>query len=249
MKTIPHITRYFITNPVTRPALQDGRKDANMIEVRRIVCHWTANTTRGADANAHRRYFQNNPDGRKASAHYFVDSRNMIQIIPDNEMALHVGERWSASGAVAITGNRRISPNRYTIGYELCVNADGDFKETETRSAWLAAYLLKKHALSMNQLIRHFDVTGKRCPGMYLTPETWAAYRQKVQAEFDTMQGASVTAKELNVRSGPGVSFPVVRKLQQGERVVVLRHGSAANWVEIEAGEFVNSRFLQIFAD
>ena len=246
LTVIPHITRAFITNPRTRPALNPKRTDAHIIEVRRIVVHWTANTGKGADANAHRKYFDRNPDGRAASCHYFVDERNIIQIIPDNEMALHCGERWGAPGAVKITGDRAISPNRFTVGLELCVNSDGDFKHTEQRGAWLAAYLLRKHNLPISALIRHFDVTGKRCPQMYLTPETWAAFCALVQTHFEAMRSGEVTAKELNVRSGPGVSFPVIRTVKQGEKVAVLAALiQPGQWAQIEAGQWVNSNFLK----
>lgn len=57
--------------------------------IRFIAIHYTANTSRGADALAHYKYFNNNRTG--TSAHYFVDSEKIIQIVGDSTVAYAVG--------------------------------------------------------------------------------------------------------------------------------------------------------------
>ena len=57
--------------------------------VKYIVVHDTGNKSKGADAMAHYRYF--NSGNRNASAHYFVDDKEIVQLVPDDKSAWHVG--------------------------------------------------------------------------------------------------------------------------------------------------------------
>ena len=104
-------------NPYSRP----GKP---LSKVKGIVVHWTANEGKGANAKRNRDYFESLKSGGKgyASAHYIVDDKEIILCVPENEMAYHVGAetyRTSRFGSY---------PNATTIGVEMCVNADGDFK-------------------------------------------------------------------------------------------------------------------------
>lgn len=55
-----------------------------------IVIHDTGNTNAGADAEAHYNYFGG--ANRNASAHYFVDDHQIIQVIEDSNAAWHCGD-------------------------------------------------------------------------------------------------------------------------------------------------------------
>jgi N-acetylmuramoyl-L-alanine amidase len=127
--------------------------------VKGVVIHWTANEAAGADADAHFRYFDKGLV--YASAHFFVDSGKILRIIPENEVAYHVGAKSYK------TTKYGTYPNATMIGVEMCVNAGANFQETWKRSVWLVADLLKRHGLSINELERHFDITGKSCPKFF----------------------------------------------------------------------------------
>jgi len=78
-----------------------------------IVIHETANTRKGANANAHAR-LQANGNSRNASWHYQVDDKEIVQSFSDNSQCWHAGNKYY---------------NENSIGIEICVNSDGDFKK------------------------------------------------------------------------------------------------------------------------
>lgn len=169
-------------NPFSRP----GRK---MVGIRGIVVHWTGNA--GAGALNHLHYFtsladqdldDSTPD-RYAGAHYFVDMDGTImQFIPDNEMAYHVGAR---------TYNKEILdqfnttyPNNCLIGIEMChPDWSGKFtEETINNTLQLIGHLIEKYDLVSSSVIRHFDVTGKNCPKWFVDHELeWKLFRDNIE--------------------------------------------------------------------
>ena len=103
------VTQSLITNRANRPFV-------NLPTLKGIIIHWTSNTARGANASAHYNYFQNHDV--QASAHYMVDDKNIFQIIPDEEVAYHVGSRhYKPVGQSLMEGGR--SPNFFLIGIEM----------------------------------------------------------------------------------------------------------------------------------
>ena len=117
-----------------------------------IVVHDTGNIRRGANAAAHRNYF--NQGGRNASAHYFVDSEEIIQIVDDSFASWHCGD---GRGRYGIT-------NSNSIGIELCINSDGDWSTTKSRALELIRYLMDKHSIPKDRVLRHYDASRKICP-------------------------------------------------------------------------------------
>lgn len=154
------ITQLLLNNPNNRPALRNtGNYTIRRVEG--IVIHWTANIDKGADAVANRNYF--NTTDRRASAHYIVDQDKIIQCIPDNEVAWHVGDKKRGNQTVNIS-----NPNFKLIGIEMCVNKDSNWTSTYNRTIWLVKKLMTKYELSVDNIYRHYDITGKECPLMFL---------------------------------------------------------------------------------
>lgn len=154
----PKITEMFLTNKNARP----GTK----ITARGLVIHWTANQGKGANAVANRNYF-NNPT-TIASAHYIVDDMQIIQCLPESEMGYHVGANSYKPEALKQLSSY---PNNCTLGIEMCVNSDGDFKAMYQRTIELAANILKRYGWGVDKLWRHFDVTGKNCPAYFVADD------------------------------------------------------------------------------
>lgn len=247
------IKQALITHPLTRPAIRAiNGKQYKLRAVRAIIAHWTANTNRGADAMANRNYFNNGSPGiggtfRAASAHYCVDSDEIVQCLPDDEVGFHIGgSRYKPDGMKIMSGYKGLTPNYFAIGFEMCVNVDGDWIKTRASSAELAAYLLFKHRLGINDLLRHYDITGKDCPKMFIKEDDWAYFKYLVNVclyQLRDCKRARVSSKELNVRKGPGAEHYIDSVLKQGEPVVVYPGGSRP-WVCIGEDQFVNQNYL-----
>lgn len=148
------ITEKFLTkNPYSRPGLK-------LDKVTKIAVHYVGNPKSTAINN--RNYFENLKDTHTThvSSHFVVGLQGeVIQCIPLDE--------WSYCTNQA---------NGYSISIETChPDASGKFNvKTEKSLAELVAYLLKKFDLTVSDIIRHYDVTGKICPKWYV--EDGAAY-------------------------------------------------------------------------
>ena len=241
---LPHIRTALLTHKVSRPALRDP-KAFTLTKVLAIIAHWTANTGRGANAVANRNYF--NMGSRYASAHYCVDSEQAVRCLPEREVAYHVGAaRYRPVGERLKKGYP--TPNYTTIGFEMCVNSDGDWNKTLMHSIDLAAWLLRKHGLGIDDLHRHYDITGKDCPRMFLADVEWEKYRTAVKMQMDTIPDTAryyVISKGLNVRVGPGTQYGAVMELKAGEPVLVA--AMQDGWANIAADEWVNARYLSTY--
>jgi N-acetylmuramoyl-L-alanine amidase len=158
-----------------------NRPKKKLIKLKGIVIHWTANTNPGADAVANRNYF--NTTTNWASTHYIVDDKQIIRCIPDDEIGYHVGSSNYTRLAESLRENR-YTPNYFLLGIEMCVNRDGDWDKTYSSTVELAAYLLKKHGLTADNLYRHYDITGKDCPRMFIEEAAWNEFKAKVASEL-----------------------------------------------------------------
>ncbi len=172
------ITEKFLTpNKYSRPCIKLGK-------VTKIAVHYIGNPNTSAIAN--RNYFENQKSGGKyVSSHYIVGLKGeVIQCIPTNE--------WSYCTNQA---------NGYSISIETChPKADGVFGDcTYVSLCELCAMLLKKFNLTVNDLIRHYDVTGKQCPlhwcptkyqSKAVANARWNRFKQDVQT---VMNGGKVT--------------------------------------------------------
>ena len=239
------IKQEMLTNRTNRPFLRDPNRFV-IRQLKGIVAHWTANTRRGADARANRGYF--NGSAMYASAHYIVDDGEIIQCLPDNEVGYHVGANSYKPDGERIMAKSGLSPNFFLIGFEMCVNEDGDWNKTYKNSVELAAHLLRKYRFTTADLYRHFDITGKDCPKMMLTPASWGKFRADVaKAMADDprppIRTGRVTTDGLNVRNGAGASFTAVGKLDKGDTVQIFEEKTG--WLRIGTGRWVSERFVE----
>ena len=161
-----------------------SRPQIPLKEVKKIAVHYVGNPNTSALAN--RNYFENCKEGgRYVSSHYIVGLKGeVIQCIPTDE--------WSYCTNQA---------NGYSISIETChPKADGVFNDsTYVSLCELCAMLLKKYKLTVNDLIRHYDVTGKQCPLAWsptkyqseaVATARWNRFKQDVQT---IMNGGKVT--------------------------------------------------------
>ena len=145
---------------------KDGhsRTGRDLNRVKDIVVHYVANP--GSSAAANRSYF--NSSASNTSAHFIVGLQGeIIQCIP-------LDEQSSAS-------NQR---NPDTISIEVChPDSTGEFSIPSYNAlVKLLVWLCGEFRLDEDNIIRHYDVTGKNCPKYYVEhPEEWTRLKNYVK--------------------------------------------------------------------
>lgn len=126
-----------------------GSRGGNSIKY--IVLHYTGN--KGDTAKDNGTYFCGG--NRGASAHYFVDDNEIVQVVEEYNAAWSVGD---GKGKYNIT-------NQNSISIEMCCNSDGKVSEkTEANALELVKSLMDKYNISINNVVRHYDASRKICP-------------------------------------------------------------------------------------
>lgn len=168
-----YVTRDLLTvNEWSRPG--DPLK-----KVRGVVLHYVGNP--GTSARANRNYFDSLASGELgvyASSHFIVGLEGeVIQCVPMTE--------------IAYASNTR---NEDTISVEVChPDESGEYSPASyARAVELTAWLCREFRLDpAEDVIRHYDVTGKLCPLYYVEhPEAWEALLRDVAAEMEAQEAA-----------------------------------------------------------
>ena len=155
-----------------------------------IAVHYIGNP--GTSAEANRNYFQNNICD--VSANYIIGlNGEIICCIPPDEVA------WCTCQA-----------NAYSPSIECChPDSTGKFNsKTYNSLVELCAYLCKMYKLDENDLIRHYDVTGKVCPKGFVPKSrggsddnsntAWKKFKADVKAKLGgTAVSKPAASKEL----------------------------------------------------
>lgn len=144
-------------------SLGQSRSGERINNVRFIVSHETANNN--ASAEDHYRYFNGHPG--TVSAHTFIDSEKVLEIIPLWEKAWHVN--------FAVPTDNQLfgaDANDAAIGVELC--RTGDFNKSFDRYVWYHAYLCHKFSLDPS---KHIVAHSRLDPNRRSDPESF--FRQK----------------------------------------------------------------------
>lgn len=115
-----------------------------------ITVHQTGNTNRGAGAQAHAN-LQSRGNARTASWHWQVDDSVAIQSYPDTARCWH-------------SGRGKDGGNMSSIAVEICVNSDGDYRQTLANAAELVRNLMREHGIPISRVVQHNRWSGKHCP-------------------------------------------------------------------------------------
>ena len=151
--------------------------------VRYIVMHYTANNGDTAKNNCD---YYHRVGGLQASAHYFCDEHGAMQSVRECDTAWHCG---------AEAGQRYWHPecrNGNSIGIEMCSRkrADGSYyilPETVANAAALAREIMQRYGIDTDHVLRHYDVTGKRCPMPWVDdPAQWTAFKDTLTPKNTT---------------------------------------------------------------
>lgn len=145
----------YIYKPINNN-IQYGNK-RSLDSIKFIVVHDTGNKKKGAGAMSHYKYLAHAT--RSGSAHYYVDDVEIVQPIGDSLVAWAVGDTWAISNRT-----RADVTNSNSISVEICVNPDSNYKQAVTNTVELVKNLMKKFNIPIDNVVRHFDVSGKPCP-------------------------------------------------------------------------------------
>lgn len=154
-----------------------------------LVIHYTANN--GDTVQNNLDYFSRNAVG--ASAHYFVDENGYGQSVKDSDTAYHCG---------AAEYKHPACRNANSIGMELCSRKDskGNYyfpDQTVYNAAALARELMQTYGIDRAHVLRHYDVTGKRCPApMVDNPTLWENFLNLLEDRTMTYAEAIEIVKE-----------------------------------------------------
>lgn len=156
------IQHQFLTvNPYSRSGKTLGR-------IKGVVVHYTANP--GSTAKNNRDYFENLKDKQttSVSSHFIIGLKGeIIQCVPLNE--------------IAYASNNR---NKDTISIECChPDESGKFNTSTYQSLQkLVKSLMETYHLDTEDIIRHYDVTGKICPKYFVDyPKEWTKFKNSLK--------------------------------------------------------------------
>ncbi len=147
---------YLTPNEFSRPQVA-------LEKVKYIVIHYTANP--GTTAISNRNYFEGLKDSGEtyASSHFVIGlDGEIIQCIPLNEWCYASNEM-----------------NSQAISIEMCHPDDSGAFNTTTynSSVFLVAKLCDYYKIPTENVIRHYDITGKMCPKYFVEhPDRWEKY-------------------------------------------------------------------------
>lgn len=182
-------------------------------KIKYIVIHYTAGSTSRAGAAINGTdWWANSP--YEGSAEFMVDDKTIVQYSPDidNYLTWHCGDGYNGS-----TGGGKyygVCTNSNSIGIEICSNNDNYsandpwnspkwyFTDVEINNAVeLTKYLMQRYKIDVDHVIRHYDVSGKVCPGVLgwnthagSNENKWLDFKKRISGITATAANSSTTA-------------------------------------------------------
>jgi len=168
-----------------------------------IVVHYTANNGDRAQGNGN--YFSQ--ANRNASAHYFVDENEIVQSVKDTDTAWHCGAK---------SYKHELCRNDNSIGIEMCSEKDNNGQyyinqATQSRTIKLIKVLMKQYNIPIENVLRHYDVTGKLCPEPFVKNQVqWLDFKKRLSEQKEG--GADMLYNYMD-ENMPDWAKPTIQKL------------------------------------
>ena len=163
-----------------------------------IVVHYTAN--KGDTAQNNLDYFARTKTG--TSAHYFVDENEVCQSVQDTDVAWHCGSK---------NPRHPYCRNANSIGVEMCNSVGSVPEAVRARTAAFVRQKMKEYGIDSSHVLRHYDVTGKRCPAPWVdNPAEWMEFKKMLegddeevtQDQFNSMMETYLAQRDAQPASG-----------------------------------------------
>lgn len=209
-------------------------KQSNIDRIKYIVVHYVG-ATGGAEDNC--KYFKSIYRG--ASAHYFVGHKGEVwQSVEDQNIAWHCGAlKYKHSGC----------RNSNSIGVELCCKKDKSgnwyFEQATINAAIeLVKDLMQKYNIPVENILRHYDVTGKNCPAPFVSDAAaWADFKNQLTNKAAVSSYlVKINTDVLNVRAGAGTNYKINTTVKRGEVFTIVQEfggwgklKSGAGWIKL----------------
>ena len=166
-------------------------------DIKYIVIHYTASENGSAEGAI----TTFNTPGKEVSAHYCVDSAGIYRTVKDKDIAWHCGgPRQGDHGGTLLN----ICTNNNSIGIEIASHKDTNkgyyIDDTAAQNAAnLTRSLMNQYGIPIDNVVRHFDVTGKSCPAPWVTQtehkatpgsdEGWRNFKSMVSGSSGSFNG------------------------------------------------------------
>ena len=191
------------------PAGRHGRKVKRYMSPRYITIHSTQNYSPSADAWQHAKALNNGKlRARKRRGgnrigyltwHFSTDDSVAVQHLPTNEQGEHAD--FDGPG------------NNYSIGIEMCENRGNSRSRTIDRTTKLAAYLMYKHNIPLENVVPHYhwprggvSPAHKNCPHYLLDNgkpgPKWRGFQAEVKRHYEAIVSGRYTGPETYNGSG-----------------------------------------------
>jgi len=237
---------------LTKPS---RRRSGNLISsgVKFLVAHDTGNP--GSKATGNVKWYERTRDRKSASAHIFVDDRQILECIPaiassPPEKAWHV--LYSVPTDDQLFG---YDANDTAIGIEYCYGGRIDDNEAYRKYIWVLAYACHRFGLDPNNsVVGHFFLDPHRrtdpVTGLAHSRRTYDQLLRDVASEFEEcttdtatgpptgpalikQSGEATTTVRLNIRKGaPSTRAPIHQTVQRGTilpYVAIVEDGEPVN--------------------
>ena len=224
-----------------------------------IVIHYTGNRTDTAAANAN--YFKS--VNRGASAHYFVDRTQVVQVVSDNDTAWSVGVNYGSNNLFSKCKNNN------SINIEMCSTNGKIADETYNNTVALTKSLMKKYGIPASRVVRHWDVCSKACPGWTgwgaagKDASIWNKFKKDIgdtstssntsssSSSSSTTSSKAVnykvkinTKSGVNVRKGAGTGYGIIKAIANGIICTITKESNGWGYVK-EYGGWISLQYTK----
>ena len=191
-------------------SLNHTAKKRSKKNIEYIVCHYVGAL---GDAEANAKYYGSTYVG--ASADFFVGFKGDIWQANDyyNYYSWHCGGGLQGTSGANYYGK---CTNQNSVGIEMCVRKKSTKTMNATDKDWyfesatiestaeLVAFLMKELDIDINNVIRHYDVTGKICPNPFVYDTgnvTWKKFKEKVLKYYNGSTSANSTTSSTSTKT------------------------------------------------
>ncbi|HJD45939.1 MAG TPA: N-acetylmuramoyl-L-alanine amidase [Candidatus Mediterraneibacter norfolkensis] len=171
-----------------------------------IVIHYTGNKTDTAANNAN--YFKST--NRGASAHYFVDKTQVVQVVDDANTSWAVGVNYGSNNLFGKCTNAN------SISIEMCSDGGKIADATYKNTVELTKSLMKKYNIPASNVVRHWDVCSKACPGWTgwgangKDASIWNQFKKDIGGTASTSTSTSSSSSSTSKPSSSSSSKPTI---------------------------------------
>lgn len=217
------IEKFLTINPYSRP----GKK---LTSIKNIVIHWVGNA--GSSAIANRNYFESLKNKHIYASSQLILGLNgeIIQCMPENEVAYHAGN---------------LTMNYNSIGIEIChPDWTGKFNDvTYNALIELLTDLCRRYNLTADKIIRHYDVTGKLCPLYYVEHnDEFLEIRNKVAINLN--QNIAIKEEREDFNMAKVYKNGSTRENVFADTGLTVKTGSLDKYEQCECLDIVDGRYL-----